>query len=153
MALQYVSSPKCIFLNGALVYIVTEMYIPKWLCSMYCHLNVYFYRTQVNLGSDLWVRMSLTPRPLWNLTELTLADNDTNPILTDNANRAIQGNVATQPGGQLCKQCKWRHLMIKCWTNPCCATWWPNMQFIYKWHHLVTKFATNACGAIWWSNF
>ena len=29
-------------------------------------------------------------------------------------NRAIQGNVATQvtqPGGQLCKQCKWRHLM------------------------------------------
>ena len=78
----------------------------------------HFYRTQVHLGSDLWVRMSvcpsLSPTPLWNLTELTLADDDTNPILTDNANRAIQGNVATQvtqPGGQLCKQCKWRHLM------------------------------------------
>ena len=38
------------------------------------------------------------------ITELTPADDDTNPILTDNANRAIQGNVATQvtqPSGQL----------------------------------------------------
>ena len=67
------------------------------------------------MGSDLWVRMSLrTPRPCVDLTDVTLADEDTNSILTDNANRAIQGNVAmqvTQPGGQLCKQCKWRHLM------------------------------------------
>ena len=34
---------------------------------------------------------------------MTLADEDTNSILTDNANRAFQGNVAmqvTQPGGQ-----------------------------------------------------
>ena len=33
---------------------------------------------------------------------MTLADEDTNSIPTDNANRAIQGNVATQvtqPGG------------------------------------------------------
>ena len=46
-----------------------------------------------------------------SLTELTLADEDTNPILTDNANRAIQGNVAmqvTQPGvANNSKQCKW----------------------------------------------
>ena len=38
---------------------------------------------------------------------MTLADEDTNSILTDNANRAIQCNVAmqvTQPGGQLCKK-------------------------------------------------
>ena len=38
---------------------------------------------------------------------MTLADEDTNSILTDNANRAFQGNVAmrvTQPGGQL-----WNH--------------------------------------------
>ena len=38
-----------------------------------------------------------------NLTDLTLADEDTNSIITDNANRAIQENVAmlvTQPGGQ-----------------------------------------------------
>ena len=29
-----------------------------------------------------------------DLTDVTLADEDTNSILTDNANRAIQGNVA-----------------------------------------------------------
>ena len=45
-------------------------------------------------------------RDLWlHLTDVTLADEDTNSILTDNANRAIQGNVAmqvTQSGGQIC---------------------------------------------------
>ena len=72
---------------------------------------MFFYRTQVNLGSDLWVRMSVrpsvTPRPFADLTDVTLADEDTNSILTDNANRAIQGNVATrvtQPGVQLWNQ-------------------------------------------------
>ena len=42
---------------------------------------------------------------------MTLADEDINLILTDNAIRAIQGNVemqVTQSGGQLWKQCKWR---------------------------------------------
>ena len=41
----------------------------------------------------------------WNLTDVTLADEDTKSILTDNANRAIQGNVAMQvapSGGQIC---------------------------------------------------
>ena len=45
-----------------------------------------------------------------NLTDLTLADEDTNSILTDNTNIVIQGNVAmqvTQPGGQVCNLCKW----------------------------------------------
>ena len=80
--------------------------------SVFC-----FYGTQVYLGSDLWVRVSLTKRGFANLTDVTLADEDTNSILTDNANRAIQGNVAiqvTRPGGQLWKQCKWRHLTTKC---------------------------------------
>ena len=92
---------------------------------------------------------------------------DTNSKLTDNANRAIQGNVAaqvTRPGGQLWKQCKWRHLITKFWTNPSCATWWPNMQLMQvvpsgrqicnkcNWCHLVAKFATSASGAIWWPN-
>ena len=80
------------------------------------HMSAHFYRTQVSLGSDLWVRFSLAKRRLWNLTDVTLADEDTNSILTDNANRVIPGNVAmhvTQPGGQLWKQCKWRHLMTK----------------------------------------
>ena len=51
-----------------------------------------------------------------DLTDVTLADEDTNSILTDNANRAFQGNVAmhvTLPGGQLWNQCKWCHLVAK----------------------------------------
>ena len=67
---------------------------------MSCIVLNSFYRTQVNLGSDLWVRMSVrhkqTTRRCVDLTDVTLADEDTNSILTDNANRAIQGNVAMQ---------------------------------------------------------
>ena len=47
-----------------------------------------------SLGPD--VRHSLTETPCADLTDMTLADEDTKPILTDNANRAIQGNVATK---------------------------------------------------------
>ena len=49
--------------------------------------------------------MSVTKRGCVDLTDVTLADDDTNPILTDNANKVIQGNVAihvTLPGGQIC---------------------------------------------------
>ena len=36
-------------------------------------------------------------RDAWfNLTDVTLADEDTNSILADNVNREIQGNVAMQ---------------------------------------------------------
>ena len=55
-----------------------------------------------------------------DLIDVTLADEDTNSILTDNTNIAIQGNVAmqvTQPGGQVCNLCKWRHLMANIRTN------------------------------------
>ena len=55
-----------------------------------------------------------------DFTDVTMADEDTNSILTDNTNRAIQGNVAmqvTQPGGQVCNLCKWRHLMANIRTN------------------------------------
>ena len=51
---------------------------------------------------------SVSNRGFANFTELTLADEDTNSILTDNANRAIQGNVAMQlmqvapSGDQIC---------------------------------------------------
>ena len=47
---------------------------------------------------------SVSETPCWDLTDVTLADEDTNSILTDNANRAIQGNVAMQvapSGGQI----------------------------------------------------
>ena len=42
------------------------------------------------------VSKSLILRPFADLTDVTLADEDTNSILTDNANRTIQGNVAMQ---------------------------------------------------------
>ena len=60
----------------------------------------------LSLGPD--VRPSVRHRGFWNFTELTLADEDTNSILTDNASRAIQGNVAMQgtqvvpSGDQIC---------------------------------------------------
>ena len=40
------------------------------------------------------VFMSLLPTPFADLTDVTLVDEDTKSILTDNANRAIQGNQA-----------------------------------------------------------
>ena len=38
----------------------------------------------------------MSPRPFADLTDMTLADEDTNSILTDNANRTFQGNVSTK---------------------------------------------------------
>ena len=55
-----------------------------------------------SLGLDVFP--SLTHWTFWDLTDVTLADEDINSIVTDNANRAIQGNIAMQlmqPGGQL----------------------------------------------------
>ena len=49
--------------------------------------------------------MSVNKTPCVDLTDVTLADEDTNSIQTDNANRAILGNVTMQvtgPGGQIC---------------------------------------------------
>ena len=53
--------------------------------------------------SDLWVRVSLTEGGFADLTDVTLADEDSNSIPTDDVNRAILGNVAMKvapPGGQ-----------------------------------------------------
>ena len=33
-------------------------------------------------------------------------------------------------GGQICNQCKWRHLVAKFETNASGAIWWPNLQLI-----------------------
>ena len=62
-----------------------------------------FYRTKVSLGSPLCVLMSVRQRAFADLTDVTLADEDSNSIPTDDVNRAILGNVAMQvapPGGQ-----------------------------------------------------
>ena len=69
-----------------------------------------FYRTQVYLESDLWVRVSVTE---WGrFLKLNWVDSgwwNTNSILTDNANRAIQVNVAMHVD----------------------ATWWPKLQLMH----------------------
>ena len=57
----------------------------------------------MSLGSDLWVLMKLTHRPFADLTDVTLADEDSNSTPADDVNRAILGNVAMQvapSGGQ-----------------------------------------------------
>ena len=66
-----------------------------------------FYWTQVYLGSDLWVEFvthSLSKRGFANLTDMTLADQPTNSIETDNTNMAIKGNVTMQVTQQTNKQ-------------------------------------------------
>ena len=53
-----------------------------------------------SMGPD--VRQSVRPRPCADLTDVTLADEDSNSIPTDDVNRAILGNVTMQvapPGG------------------------------------------------------
>ena len=63
--------------------------------------------------SDLWVTHSLTQyvQDLFeDLTDVTLVDEDTNSIPTNNTNRTIQDNVAmpvTNPGDQFEIICKW----------------------------------------------
>ena len=39
-----------------------------------------FYQTQVNLGSDSWVRMSVSKRGFADLTDVTLVDEDPSSI-------------------------------------------------------------------------
>ena len=79
-----------------------------------------------------------------NLTDVTLAEEDTNSILIDNANRAIQGNVAMHvtwwptlesmqvvpSGGQIRNQCKWCHLVAKFAIKVSGAIWWPNLELM-----------------------
>ena len=58
----------------------------------------------IYVSQSLSVCLSVSKRHCANLTDVTLADQATNSIQADNANMAIQGNVAmemTQPGGQL----------------------------------------------------
>ena len=107
-----------------------------------------------------WVSEWVTERPCWNLTDVTLADKETNLILTDKVNRVIQGNVAmkvTQPGGQLWNLGKWCHLITKFlnqfkWRNDQILNQFasPAGDQIWnwcKWRHLVTKSGTNSSGS------
>ena len=64
--------------------------------ALFCN----FYRTQVSLGSGLWVPVSLCTTPFWNFADVTLADDDTNWILADDTNRAIWVDSCHLGGGQ-----------------------------------------------------
>ena len=61
-----------------------------------------------SMGSD--VSHSLHPRGFADLTDVTLADEDSNSIPTDDVNGQSQAMW----------QCKWRHLVAKIETN---ASW------------------------------
>ena len=58
----------------------------------------------MSLGSDLWVWAYVCHSQAFeDLTDVTLADEDSNSIPTDDVNRAFLGNMAMQeapPGGQ-----------------------------------------------------
>ena len=79
----------------------------------------------MSLGSDLWVLMSVTDSIqdyFADLTDVTLADEDSNSIPADDVNRAILGNVAMQvapPGAKI-------------ETNASGTTWWRNLQLIQE---------------------
>ena len=79
----------------------------------------------------------LSVRHWWltDLTDVTLADENTNSILIDDANnRAILGNMATQvapPNIRILNHWKWCHLVA-------------TFVAICMWHHLVAKFASNS---------
>ena len=72
----------------------------------------------------------MSETPCADLTDVTLADEDTNSILSDKANRAFQGNVAIQvtPGGQSSNHYKWRHLVAEFVTIAINATWCVTFQ-------------------------
>jgi len=95
-----------------------------------------FYRTQVYLGSDLWVRVSLSEGGFWNYTSYRLYTSYTSytsyRLYTEKVTRVAPS------GGQFCNLCKWLNLLAKI-CNPC------------TWRHLEAKFGTNASGAIWWT--
>ena len=64
---------------------------------------------------------------------MTLADEDTNSKLTDNAKRAIQGNEAMQvikTNGPIGNLCKWRHLVAKFTIIVSGAIWWLYLQLM-----------------------
>ena len=63
--------------------------------------------------------LKLTETPFWNLTDVTLADEDTNSIQADNANRAIL-------------QCKLYNMVANFRTYESDITWLPNFELICK---------------------
>ena len=84
----------------------------------------------------------VTMRGFWNLTDVTLADEDTKLIPTDKSNRAIPGNL----------ECMWLNLMGKFVSNASGAIFSGQIFNKVKWFHKVAKFAPYPGGPIWCSN-
>ena len=90
---------------------------------------------------------------------MTLADEDTNPILTDNANRTFQGNLASHASHTSYASYASYRIYTEMVTISSGAIWWPNLQLMQvapiggqicsscNWRHLVAKFGTYASGA------
>ena len=67
------------------------------ICFLMYLINASDFQRPISLilyGSILARPIAIAPPP--EQSEMTLADEDTNSILTDNANMSIQGNVAMQ---------------------------------------------------------
>ena len=74
-----------------------------WMPDTFFRSKKWYFLSDPGLSTGPIYGSGLCPTPFWNLTDVTLADKETNMILTDKVNRVIQGNVAmqvTQPGGQ-----------------------------------------------------
>ena len=79
------------------------------MCTMYMGFDLWV------LNQDSWC-LSLSETPFADLTDVTLADEDTNSILTDDSNWTIP-----------VWHCKWRHVVAKFKTDASGATWWMNL--------------------------
>ena len=106
------------------------------------HCSHGFYWTQVNLGSDLWVRMSVRH---WCLVP---PDDQTNPncatwwpniqlinIQLINTSGAIWWSIVqlmqvVPSGGQICNWCKWCHLVAKFSRNASNVICWSNLELM-----------------------
>ena len=124
--------------------------IPQWMAMLNTPLEIdnhkiwqtYVYQTQVNLGPDLWVRMTVRH---WCLVP---PDDQTNPncatwwpniqlinIQLINTSGAIWWSIVqlmqvVPSGGQICNWCKWCHLVVKFATNTSGTIWLPNLQLM-----------------------
>ena len=131
----------------SLIYPRTTWFIKRVCWTLFIPVCQFFIGPKYTWGPIYGSKcLTLTNTPCWNLTDVTLADEDTNSILTDIVNiRAIQVNV----------------------TMHIDATWWPTLELMQvappddqilngaimfnwcRWHHLVAKIATDASCAIW----
>jgi len=103
------------------------------------------------------VCLSVSEGPFWNfklITDVTLTDQATNLIPTDNTN----GNP------RQCGNVFWLHLVDNFRTNARGVTWWPNLKLMKvvplgepivnwcKWSPLVAKFVPDTSSGIGWPN-